>query len=61
MTHTFYIQDASRRSAQSFPITLAPGAKFCDAKNDFAGMLGTPVEQVREQSVVSLVAYIFSS
>eukprot|EP00798_Chlamydomonas_sp_ICE-L_P011119 gene11119-18742_t len=38
--------NASRRSAQAFPITLAPGAKFSDAKESFSEMLGVPSEQL---------------
>lgn len=42
----FYLQNASRRSAQAFPISFADGAKFSDAKGDFAAMLGVPPEQI---------------
>lgn len=42
----FYLQNASRRSAQSFPIDLPDGIRFIDAKAEFAGMLGVPPEQI---------------
>lgn len=46
MSHHFYIQNASRRSAQAFPISLGPGAKFSEAKESFAEMLGVGPEQI---------------
>eukprot|EP00798_Chlamydomonas_sp_ICE-L_P027920 gene27920-12945_t len=46
MSHHFYLQNGSRRSAQAFPIAIAPGAKFSEAKETFGEMLGVPPEQI---------------
>lgn len=46
MSHHFYLQNGARRSAQAFPISIAPGAKFSESKETFGDMLGVPPEQI---------------
>eukprot|EP00798_Chlamydomonas_sp_ICE-L_P031307 gene31307-6454_t len=46
MSHQFYLQNGTRRSAQAFPIALPPGVKFSESKDLFGDMLGVPPEQI---------------